>query len=177
MITNLCFNDSLTVHSLHRRKASQASCATSEDVTRKRLSRGRRNSEDGVQGGGVALHSLSLHCDPWPWQGPYRHWCGRLVDLNWKAIFLYHGDHVCNNTNRVPTARLTTRDFFLHGYTDGQKRHRQNTVNSFFSFCPHTVTEYGKATPYSVSMQYWPLLSPMGDLCDSLTPMVVGIIS
>lgn len=62
----------------------------------------------------------------------------------WKAIFLYHGNHVCNNTNRVPTVRPTTWDFFFHGYTDGQKIHRQNTVISFF-FCPNTVTAYVKS--------------------------------
>lgn len=37
-----------------------------------------------------------------------------------KGYFLYHGDHVCNNTNRVPTVRPTTWCFF-HGFSDGQK--------------------------------------------------------
>lgn len=57
----------------------------------------------------------------------------------WKAIFLYHGNHVCNNANRVPTVRPTTLDFFFHGYTDGQ-----NTVTPLF-FGPNTVTAYDKS--------------------------------
>lgn len=79
-----------------RRRASPASCALWGDVTRRRWSGRRRSSEAGRAGkGNVALHTLSLHCDPWPppplhphpQQGPYEHWRGRLDDLNERLFF------------------------------------------------------------------------------------------
>lgn len=112
--------------------------------------------------GDVALHTLSLHCDPWP---PARALSALTWETWWpqrKAIFLFPGNHVCNNANRVPTVRPTTWYFVLHGFTDGQERHRQNTVISsfFFLFAQTLWLHKWKATPYTVSMQYYPCSPP-----------------
>lgn len=53
---------------------------------------GEGDQEEGgaLSPGNVALHTLSLHCDPWPpppQQGPYEHWRGRLDDLNERLFF------------------------------------------------------------------------------------------
>lgn len=123
-----------------------------------------------------ALHCTVCHCTVTldPTKGPISTDVGDLV-TSMKGYFLYHGNHVCNNANRVPTVRPTTWDFF-HGYTDGQKIHRQNTVIPLF-FCPNTVTAYDKSyTLYCIYAILTPL-SPVRGLRDLLTPMVVGFIS
>lgn len=94
--------------------------------------------------GGVALHSLSLHCDPWSWQGPNQHWRGRLDDLS-ERLFFYT---VVITFVIIPTEYLQwdrpLQTSFFHGYSDGQK----NTLTKkwfIFFFCPNTVTTYVKS--------------------------------
>lgn len=55
------------------------------------------------------LHCTVCHCTVTldPGKGPIRTDVGDLMTST-KGYFLYRGDHVCNNTNRVPTVRPTT---------------------------------------------------------------------
>ena len=83
-------------------------------------------------GGGDALHSLSLHCDPWPWQGPYQHWCGRLDDLS-ERLFFYTMviTFVIMPTENLHSLTDHLRRLF-HGCSDGQKNKKVFFVCCFF---------------------------------------------
>lgn len=161
---------------LHRRRASSASCAAWEDAIRRRWSRGRRSSEAGVQGGGrctaqfvIALWPLTL--------------ARALSALTWetwwpqrKAIF-YTMVITFVIIPTVPTVRPTTWDFFFMDILMMGRKHKQMFFFSFvLCFFAQTLwLHMWKATPYTVSMQYWPPLSPVG-VCVTDPRWVVGII-
>lgn len=113
----------------------------------------------------------AMHCDPWAWQRALSALTGETRRPKRKAIFLYRGDSVCNNT-RVLAVRPTTRDFFtdvLMGrkYTDEEKKKRKK--KGFLVFAQPLWLNMWKATPYTVSMQYCPMLSSAG-VCVTVRP-------
>lgn len=87
-----------------------------------------------------------MHCDPWVWQGPFRHWSGETQWPQRKAIFLYHGDLICNDTNRVLTYHLR---LLSCGYFDGHKIDFKKRRWFFCLFLPsHCDLNMLKATSY-----------------------------
>lgn len=126
---------------------------------------------------GVALHSLSLHCDPWP---PTRALSALTWETwwpRWKVIFLYCGDHVCNNTNRESDRPLETFSFFFFlfyfGYFDGYFWQAGNTPTYFFPlFLPkHCDCVCESYTLYCIYAILTPSCAVVGG-CDWLTPRV-----
>lgn len=139
----------------------------------------RTRPGEGCQAEGGALREAcgegvgwgAMHCDPWAWQRALSALTGETRRPQRKAIFLYRGDSVCNNT-RVLAVRPTTRDFFtdvLMGrkYTDEEKKKRKK--KGFLVFAQPLWLNMWKATPYTVSMQYCPMLSSAG-VCVTVRP-------
>lgn len=110
-----------------------------------------------------------------------------------KAIFLHHGDHVCNNANREPTQLdrpLETSFSWMFWWAEKTKKwfcfvgfflvlFFYEFFFSFFFFAQTLWLHMWEATPYTVSMQYWPLLIPVGVCVTDWHPwwwVVVGII-
>lgn len=104
----------------------------------------RTRSGEGCQEEGGALRAacreggvaLSLHCDPWPWQGPYQHWCGRLDDAN-ERLFFYT---IVITFVIIPKEYVSpsTRDLFFMETLMGEKQQQTNSNR----FCPNTVTAF-----------------------------------
>lgn len=105
-----------------------------------------------------------------------------------KAIFLHHGDHVCNNANREPTQLdrpLETSFSWMFWWAEKTKKWFCFVgfffiiiflwILFFFLFlCPNTVTAYVRSyTLYCIYAILTPAY-PCGGLCDWLTPVVVG---
>lgn len=89
----------------------------------------------GVQGGGRGAAHFVIAL--WPLTPPARALSALTWETWWpqrKAIFLFPGNHVCNNTNRVPTVRPTTWYFVFHGFTDDTDKTRWFPLS--FSFLP-----------------------------------------
>lgn len=112
-----------------------------------------------------------------------------------KAIFLHHGDHVCNNANGEPTQfdrPLETSFSWMFWWAEKQKSVFRllfffiiiifffyELFFSLFYFAQTLWLHMWEATPYTVSMQYWPLLVPGGVCVTDWHPwwwVVVGII-
>ena len=143
----------------------------------------------GRGGGGGALHSLSLHCDPWPWQGPFQHWGGRLDDLS-ERLFFYTMviTFVIMPTENLHSLTDHLRRLF-HGCSDGQKNKKVFFVCCFFLlllfsffmnsfFLSFTLPKHcdcicEKLHPILYLCNTDPCLS-LGGLCDWLTPVVLG---
>lgn len=102
----------------------------------------RRALRAACREGAFALHSLSLHCDPWPWQGPYQHWHGRLDDLS-KRLFFYTAViiFVIIPTEYLQSDRPLETSFFTDILVG--RKYKDKKVIPFF--CPNTVTAYVKS--------------------------------
>lgn len=104
-----------------------------------------------------------------PGKGPFQHWRGRLDNLSERLFFLYRVDSVCNNT-RVLAVRPTTWDscfsrmFWWEENTQTRKKRK-----GFLVFAQPLWLNMWKATPYTVSMQYCPMLSSAG-VCVTVRP-------
>lgn len=108
-----------------------------------------------------------MHCDPWVWQGPFRHWSGETQWPQRKAIFLYHGDLICNDTNRVLTYHLR---LLSCGYFDGHKIDLKKRRWLFCLFLPsHCDLNMLKATPYLCKSYFVFIASACGSLICDLT--------
>lgn len=116
-------------------------------------------------GGGKCTVTL----DPWAWQRALSALTGETRQPQRKAIFLYRGDSVCNNT-RVLAVRPTTWDscfsrmFWWEENTQTRKKRK-----GFLVFAQPLWLNMWKATPYTVSMQYCPMLSSAG-VCVTVRP-------
>lgn len=121
----------------------------------------------GEWGGGVGWGAM--HCDPWAWQRALSALTGETRQPQRKAIFLYRGDSVCNNT-RVLAVRPTTWDscfsrmFWWEENTQTRKKRK-----GFLVFAQPLWLNMWKATAYTVSMQYCPMLSSAG-VCVTVRP-------
>lgn len=161
-----------------RRRASLASCAPWGDVTRRRWSGRRRSSE--------ALHTLSLHCDPWPPRPQQRALRALTWETRWprwKAIFLFPGYHICYDANRVRRVPPTTRCFqgffvclfslfvcfFLRDFLTGRTDRTKHSDYLFLFFLPrHCDCISEKSYTLCPIYAILPLLnSHKGALCDT----------
>lgn len=119
------------------------------------------------QGGGGWWGRRAMHCDPWAWQGPYQHWRGRLGDLS-ERLFFYT---VVIPFVMIPEFWLSEQplETRIFSWTFWWAENTQMKKNKWFLVCffaqPLWLCEK-KTTPYTVSMQYCPMLSSAGGSCD-----------
>lgn len=86
-----------------------------------------------------------------------------------KGYFLYRGDSVCNNT-RVLAVRPTTWDLcFSRMFWWEENTQTRKKRKGFLVFAQPLWLNMWKATPYTVSMQYCPMLSSAG-VCVTVRP-------
>lgn len=119
--------------------------------------------------GGAAWGGGAMHCDPWAWQRALSALTGETRQPQRKAIFLYRGDSVCNNT-RVLAVRPTTWDYcFSRMFWWEENTQTRKKRKGFLVFAQPLWLNMWKATPYTVSMQYCPMLSSAG-VCVTVRP-------
>lgn len=138
-----------------RRRASPASCALWGDVTRRRWSGRRRSSEAGRAGkGNVALHTLSLHCDPWrppptptPSKGPMSTDVEDSMTSTKGYFFipglsrlLRHQQSTYSPTDHSTFLVFNSFVFFFMDFLTGRTDTDKYVDFLFFFFCPGTVT-------------------------------------
>lgn len=181
-------------HSPCRRRASPASCALWGDVTRRRWSGRRRSSEAGRAGkGNMALHTLSLHCDPWPppptptpSKGPMSTDVEDSMTSTKGYFFipglsrlLRHQQSTYSPTDHSTFFVFNSFVCFFHGFPDGQNWHRQIRWFPFFfflfSFLPrHCDCISEKLHPIPYLCNTTPAQLPQGGRCATPTYAAVN---
>lgn len=124
----------------------------------------------GVGGGGVGWGGGQCTVTLETGKGPFQHWRGRLDDLS-ERLFFYT---VVTPFVIIPEYLLSDRPLetrVFHGCSDGQKIHRRGKKRKkgFLVFAQPLWLNMWKATPYTVSMQYCPMLSSAG-VCVTVRP-------
>lgn len=115
-----------------------------------------------------------MHCDPWPLAGVLSAltW-GKTWQPQWKDIFLYCGDLVCNNTTEYLQLDPTHETCCLMDVLMGG--HTQITKWFFFFFPKHCDCIYEKLHPILYLCNTEPCLALWG-VCDWHVVVVVGCV-